>query len=165
MVFFGQMSVAQKKHMNGTTHMAQEFWGEIKETIKHTVGVNNFNTWIAPLNFCEIENGVAVFEVPTNFIGNYVAQNFSDVILFQLSALFGDVRRLRFDVVTGAPSYQPKIKQQALQKVSPRLKHQMNFLVRHSTLDLNLTHLSLENQTSLHMQQHAALAKGLYLYM
>jgi chromosomal replication initiator protein len=78
--------------------MAQEIWGEIKETIKQTVGVNNFNTWIAPLNFCEIENGVAVFEVPTNFIGNYVAQNFSDVILFQLSALFGDVRRLRFDV-------------------------------------------------------------------
>jgi chromosomal replication initiator protein len=78
--------------------MAQEIWGEIKEAIKQTVGVNNFNTWIAPLNFCEIENGVAVFEVPTNFIGNYVAQNFSDVILFQLSALFGDVRRLRFDV-------------------------------------------------------------------
>ena len=82
--------------------MAQEIWGEIKETIKQTVGVNNFNTWIAPLNFCEIENGVAVFEVPTNFIGNYVAQNFSDVILFQLSALFGDVRRLRFDVSVSA---------------------------------------------------------------
>ena len=80
--------------------MAQEIWGEIKETIKQTVGANNFNTWIAPLNFCEIENGVAVFEVPTNFIGNYVAQNFADVLLFQLSTLFGDVRRLRFDVVT-----------------------------------------------------------------
>lgn len=102
--------------------MAQEFWGEIKETIKHTVGVNNFNTWIAPLNFCEIENGVAVFEVPTNFIGNYVAQNFSDVILFQLSALFGDVRRLRFDVATGAPSYQPKIKQPSTAKSESEVK-------------------------------------------
>ena len=88
--------------------MAQEIWGEIKETIKQTVGANNFNTWIAPLNFCEIENGVAVFEVPTNFIGNYVAQNFSDVLLFQLSALFGDVRRLRFDVATSVQPAQPK---------------------------------------------------------
>ncbi|MGA0302112.1 MAG: DnaA N-terminal domain-containing protein, partial [Paracoccaceae bacterium] len=88
--------------------MAQEIWGEIKETIKQTVGANNFNTWIAPLNFCEIENGVAVFEVPTNFIGNYVAQNFSDVLLFQLTALFGDVRRLRFDVATSVQPAQPK---------------------------------------------------------
>ena len=88
--------------------MAQEIWGEIKETIKQTVGANNFNTWIAPLNFCEIENGVAVFEVPTNFIGNYVAQNFSDVLLFQLSALFGDVRRLRFDVATSVQPVQLK---------------------------------------------------------
>lgn len=102
--------------------MAQEIWGEIKETIKQTVGVNNFNTWIAPLNFCEIENGVAVFEVPTNFIGNYVAQNFSDVILFQLSALFGDVRRLRFDVSLStqtAPTNTRKRAEKAEMEVKP----------------------------------------------
>ena len=102
--------------------MAQEIWGEIKETIKQTVGVNNFNTWIAPLNFCEIENGVAVFEVPTNFIGNYVAQNFSDVILFQLSALFGDVRRLRFDVSVStqtAPTNTRKRAEKAEMEVKP----------------------------------------------
>ena len=102
--------------------MAQEIWGEIKETIKQTVGVNNFNTWIAPLNFCEIENGVAVFEVPTNFIGNYVAQNFSDVILFQLSALFGDVRRLRFDVSVStqtAPTSTRKRAEKAETEVKP----------------------------------------------
>ena len=102
--------------------MAQEIWGEIKETIKQTVGVNNFNTWIAPLNFCEIKNGVAVFEVPTNFIGNYVAQNFSDVILFQLSALFGDVRRLRFDVSVStqtAPTNTRKRAEKAEMEVKP----------------------------------------------
>ena len=99
--------------------MAQEIWGEIKETIKQTVGANNFNTWIAPLNFCEIENGVAVFEVPTNFIGNYVAQNFSDVLLFQLSALFGDVRRLRFDVATSVQPAQPKAR-----KVVENVEHE-----------------------------------------
>ena len=102
--------------------MAQEIWGEIKETIKQTVGVNNFNTWITPLNFCEIENGVAVFEVPTNFIGNYVAQNFSDVILFQLSALFGDVRRLRFDVSVStqtAPTNTRKRAEKAEMEVKP----------------------------------------------
>jgi chromosomal replication initiator protein len=102
--------------------MVQEIWGEIKETIKQTVGVNNFNTWIAPLNFCEIENGVAVFEVPTNFIGNYVAQNFSDVILFQLSALFGDVRRLRFDVSVStqtAPTNTRKRAEKAEMEVKP----------------------------------------------
>jgi chromosomal replication initiator protein len=102
--------------------MAQEIWGEIKETIKQTVGVNNFNTGIAPLNFCEIENGVAVFEVPTNFIGNYVAQNFSDVILFQLSALFGDVRRLRFDVSVStqtAPTNTRKRAEKAEMEVKP----------------------------------------------
>jgi len=37
-----------------------------------------------------------------------VAQNFSDVLLFQLSALFGDVRRLRFDVATSIQPAQPK---------------------------------------------------------
>ncbi|MEP5625059.1 MAG: DnaA N-terminal domain-containing protein, partial [Hyphomicrobiales bacterium] len=65
--------------------MTQEQWGALQGNLLNTVGQNNYKTWIEPLEFAELEDGVATFHVPTNFIGNYVSQNFGDLILHQLS--------------------------------------------------------------------------------
>lgn len=83
--------------------MTQEQWGQLQQNLLTTVGKNNFATWIEPLEFLEISEGVATFQVPTTFLGNYVSQNFGDLILHKLSEAGEDVRRIHFRVGTSAP--------------------------------------------------------------
>ncbi len=78
--------------------MTQEQWGQLQRKLLGTVGKNNYANWIEPLEFFEISEGVATFHVPTNFLGNYVAQNFGDLILHQLSEAGQVVRRVNFRV-------------------------------------------------------------------
>ncbi|MDX5400926.1 MAG: chromosomal replication initiator protein DnaA [Rhodobacterales bacterium] len=78
--------------------MTQEQWGQLQRKLLGTVGKNNYANWIEPLEFSDISEGVATFHVPTNFLGNYVAQNFGDLILHQLSEAGQAVRRVSFRV-------------------------------------------------------------------
>jgi len=90
--------------------MTREKWGELRQQLRKTVGQNNYTTWIEPLRFRDLQDGVAIFEVPTMFLGNYVSQNFADVILDTLSTEHAEVRRLSFDVAANSaakPSEKP----------------------------------------------------------
>ncbi len=78
--------------------MTNDTWGELKKRLLKTVGQNNYNQWIEPLQLVTIQDGVAVFNVPTNFLGNYVSQNFADLILFEFSSAGTAVQRLKFQV-------------------------------------------------------------------
>ena len=78
--------------------MKKEKWGQLRQRLLKTVGQNNYKNWIEPIEFHSAENGVATFDVPTNFLGNYVSQNFSDVILHELRTEDANIRRLRFAV-------------------------------------------------------------------
>ncbi|MBL4813336.1 MAG: chromosomal replication initiator protein DnaA [Rhodobacteraceae bacterium] len=98
--------------------MTNENWAQIRNDLKTEIGDNNFSRWIEPLEFAGVEAGVARFNAPTTFIGDYVAQNFGDRILYQLNRTGGDVERLSFSFApnmrrmsvkpaVGLQSYQP----------------------------------------------------------
>jgi len=76
--------------------MTRDKWGQVREQLKGTVGANNYTHWIEPLEFGTYTDGVVTFHVPTSFIGNYVAQNFGDVILYHLNRTGSSVQRLSF---------------------------------------------------------------------
>ena len=78
--------------------MTEQEWEQLKKRLLKTVGQNNYTTWIEPLAFHDLSDGIVTFGVPTNFMGNYVSQNFSDLILHELKAENDQVRRLRFSV-------------------------------------------------------------------
>ncbi|SDI77175.1 chromosomal replication initiator protein DnaA [Lutimaribacter saemankumensis] len=78
--------------------MTQEQWGQLRKNLLGTVGKNNYANWIEPIEFSDIKDGVAVFTVPTSFLGNYVSQNFGELILHQLTNAGENVRRLQFQV-------------------------------------------------------------------
>ncbi|MGV6804138.1 MAG: chromosomal replication initiator protein DnaA [Ruegeria sp.] len=82
--------------------MTQEKWGQLRSKLLKAVGRNNFTTWIEPLEFQELKGGVAVFSVPTNFMGNYVSQNFADLILYELNTAGESVQRLAFRVAANS---------------------------------------------------------------
>ena len=78
--------------------MNNDLWGQIQEELQETIGKNNFTNWISPLKFSEVVDGVATFNVPTTFLGNYVSQNFGDIILFKLNSVDKGVTRISFKV-------------------------------------------------------------------
>ncbi|MEP1962653.1 chromosomal replication initiator protein DnaA [Tateyamaria sp.] len=78
--------------------MTQNEWGQLRQRLLKTVGQNNYTTWIEPLEFRALDDGIVTFDVPTNFMGNYVSQNFSDLILRELKTEDDTVRRLAFSV-------------------------------------------------------------------
>ncbi|NKB29345.1 MAG: chromosomal replication initiator protein DnaA [Rhodobacteraceae bacterium] len=78
--------------------MTEDTWGQIRQKLQKSVGKNNYTNWIEPLEFAGLTDGVATFHVPTQFIGDWVSRNFSDMILQALVAAGEVVSRVVFQV-------------------------------------------------------------------
>jgi chromosomal replication initiator protein len=78
--------------------MTNETWGQVREELIKRVGRNNYVTWIEPLKLSHLKNGVARFEVPTIFFGDWVQRNYADHIRTQLASTGALVDRVEFAV-------------------------------------------------------------------
>jgi chromosomal replication initiator protein len=78
--------------------MTNETWGQVREELIKAVGKNNYVTWIEPLKLSVLKNGVARFEVPTIFFGDWVQRNYADHIRSQLASAGTPVDRVEFRV-------------------------------------------------------------------
>ena len=76
--------------------MTHETWGRLREQLVKIVGPNNYRSWIEPLEFSDVNGGVATFLVPTDFTGTWVSRNFGDQILKVLVEAGEQVKRVRF---------------------------------------------------------------------
>lgn len=83
--------------------MTNETWGLVREELIKRVGRNNYVTWIEPLKFSDLKQGVARFEVPTSFFGDWVSRNFADQIRAQLNTAGAQVDRVEFSVGATRP--------------------------------------------------------------
>ena len=91
--------------------MTNDIWANVLSALKGALGTNSYSSWIEPLEFAQLSGGVATFDVPTNFIGNYVSQNFGDQIIYHMNKAGEDVQRLQFRVPNQAgPAAKPKSK-------------------------------------------------------
>jgi len=81
--------------------MMNDAWGQLRGDLQKRVGNNNFVTWIEPLKFAHMRDGVATFEVPTSFFGDWVSRNFTDHILHCFNTAGQVVDRLEFAVSRG----------------------------------------------------------------
>ncbi|MBU1278115.1 MAG: chromosomal replication initiator protein DnaA [Alphaproteobacteria bacterium] len=91
--------------------MKNDTWGRVKQQLLESVGRNNFANWIEPLELTKVDNGVAVFSVPTSFMANWVSRNFADTILTHLKAANAPASRVEFKVAAHQPqpaSSEPK---------------------------------------------------------
>ncbi|EDM73044.1 chromosomal replication initiator protein DnaA [Roseobacter sp. AzwK-3b] len=82
--------------------MTQEQWGQLKQDLLKSIGKNNYTNWIEPLELADVNEGVATFSVPTSFLGNYVSQNFGDLILYKMNTFAPDIRRVQFRVAANS---------------------------------------------------------------
>ena len=102
--------------------MTNDTWGRVRDNLRQSVGHNNFVTWIAPLEFEGVEDGVALFHVPTSFLGDWVSRNYADQIRQQITLAGGAVSRVEFRVAPRrpAPPAQPVAVPSAAATVAPR---------------------------------------------
>ena len=84
--------------------MDDKIWTKLKISLKKSVGENSYNSWLSPINFSHVEEDMAVLTVPTNFLGNYVSQNFGELITAQISSKNNKISRIRFEVDTSSNS-------------------------------------------------------------
>ncbi len=103
--------------------MVNETWGLVREELVKRVGRNNYVTWIEPLTLRTLDRGVARFEVPTSFFGDWVSRNFADHILSHLNTSGMSADRVEFAVgqagrMARAPEKAPAVA--AATKPAPR---------------------------------------------
>lgn len=83
-----------------TEHMqdAQVFalWEDAQKALLSRVGQNNYQTWMEPLKLLGVTDGIARFNVPTNFFGTWVSRNFADQIRGCLIDAGVSVQRVEF---------------------------------------------------------------------
>jgi chromosomal replication initiator protein len=89
--------------------MTNDTWGNLREDLLKRIGQNNFVTWIEPLKLAALQEGVATFEVPTPFFGDWVSRNFADHIRQSLVQGGQSVDRLEF-VIAAHPRSAPQAK-------------------------------------------------------
>ena len=90
--------------------MTDETWGTVLETLRDQLGANTFSNWIEPLSFSDVTDGVATFHVPTNFMGNYVAQNYSEQIVYLMNRSGAEVSRAKFAVAQKSAAQRPNLR-------------------------------------------------------
>jgi chromosomal replication initiator protein len=100
--------------------MTQDTWGQVRGELIKSVGKNNYVTWIEPLRFSELKQGVARFEAPTTFIGDWVSRNFSEAIRQQLISAGAEVERVEFSVPASNRSNAMKVNGDATRPVVAR---------------------------------------------
>ncbi|PKP73661.1 MAG: chromosomal replication initiator protein DnaA [Alphaproteobacteria bacterium HGW-Alphaproteobacteria-6] len=83
--------------------MTEDAWGRVRNELLKTVGQHNFTSWIEPLKLAELKSGVARFEVPTNFMRDWVMRNFAEQIHHHLMGAGLAVERMEFQVPATRP--------------------------------------------------------------
>ncbi|MBL6855033.1 MAG: chromosomal replication initiator protein DnaA [Rhodobacteraceae bacterium] len=97
--------------------MSNNIWESVCEGLLKTVSKNEFNNWIQPLDFQGIEDGVANFVAPTNFIGTWVLRNYGEMIQRHFISEGTIIDRVAFHVDNSIS--------RGVQKSSTRSKHEI----------------------------------------
>lgn len=83
--------------------MTDDSWGQVRNELLKTLGEHNFTSWIEPLKLADLQCGVARFDVPTNFMRDWVSRNFAEVIHQHLVRAGLGVDRVEFQVPASRP--------------------------------------------------------------
>jgi len=84
--------------------MNEEIWGKVRNELAGVIGTDHYANWIEPLDFAGVDNGTAVFHVPTNFIGDWVSRHYGDLIVSHLKSSGAPAQRAQFLTRTKPPA-------------------------------------------------------------
>jgi len=77
-------------------------WGEVKNIIKEDVGDDLFYRWIEPISVCQQSNDIVLLAVQTNFMKDWINNNYNSTILDGWKKVDNTVNSVDFMVVDSA---------------------------------------------------------------
>ena len=106
----------------------EDSWIKICNKLKRELGKNAYKNWIEPIDLVKIENFVAIFDAPTNFIGDWVQRNYGDKIIDNFNQFDIKIERLKFISENSNVSHISKIENysqddDSSKKISSTLKY------------------------------------------
>jgi len=78
--------------------MIDDTWGQAQLELRKSVGANAYTSWIEPLQLVSLDQGIARFDVPTNFMRDWVSRNYAEQIRLHLAKAGATVERVEFVV-------------------------------------------------------------------
>lgn len=63
----------------------EDIWKETINNIKNQIGIQNTKTWIEPIIYKEIDNGIIILEAPNKFIRDWFNENYASTVIKNLS--------------------------------------------------------------------------------
>ena len=84
--------------------MGADIWNTVCDELAQSIGPADFRNWIDKTRFGRIDGGVAVLEVPTRFVGEWVEKTYGDRILKIFRRIDPKVIRLQYLVDTAERS-------------------------------------------------------------
>ena len=99
--------------------MTEAGWVAAKGGIGKDIGAHNYKAWIEPLGFRSLEDGTLSLTSPTEFIGRWVVQNFSDVIRQHVAATGTPVSRVECGAAPAAAPASAPARAQAMRTENP----------------------------------------------
>lgn len=80
------------------------YWQQCLQILKDNLSGSAYNTWFAPVVPLQYENGVLVLQVKSQFIVEYIEENFIDLLRKTLIRVFGAGTRLEYRVLIDSHS-------------------------------------------------------------
>ncbi len=131
----------------------EEIWSKVAESIKERIGPQNFDIWIKPIQFLEMDEESVVLEVPNRFYKEWVLEHYSIPIKETISLLTQKPCHLHFKIRNekspNKDSFLPSITEETestiAQKFNPKYSFS-NFVVGASNQFANAACLAVANQ-------------------
>jgi len=93
-------SVLETEMVVPRTNEIQNQWSHVRSLLRHEFGETAYATWLSPLDLAEVDGDRVVITVPTQFMREWVVNNYADRIRALWSSVNPTVRSISLDVRT-----------------------------------------------------------------
>ena len=93
-------SVLETEMVVPRTNEIQNQWSQVRSLLRHEFGETAYATWLSPLDLAEVDGDRVVITVPTQFMREWVVNNYADRIRALWSSVNPTVRSISLDVRT-----------------------------------------------------------------
>ena len=90
------------EHYLGFSEMQNEFnilWAECQQILRDNLSQSAYQTWFAPINAVQWKDDVLVLQVKSQFIVEYIEENYLDILSRVLRKVFGNKVQLEYRVL------------------------------------------------------------------
>ena len=93
-------SVLETEMIVPRTNEIQSQWDQVRSLLRHEFGEPAYSTWLSPLELLQLDGERVVITVPTQFMREWVVNNYADRIRALWSSVNPTVRSISLDVRT-----------------------------------------------------------------